>query len=129
MTPARLTVRVATSAGQRQSAVDEWSATIQAADLDVDGLRLALIVEGALAAPSVPPQAEVRLLAPGCVCCIGQLPLQVALTRLLRSFRPTHLLLLLASGEHRAEVRKMLQAAPFAPMLAHSGWFDEDAAR
>jgi hypothetical protein len=47
-------------------------------------------------------------LAAGCVCCIGQLPLKVALIRVLRIERPRSLLLLVAGPEHLPRVRALL---------------------
>jgi hypothetical protein len=44
----------------------------------------------------------------GCVCCMGQVPLRVGLTRMVRALRPDVVLLVLASGEHLARVRALL---------------------
>jgi G3E family GTPase len=85
----------------RQDIVDRWAAD------HADGRR-AVVCEGLFAALVAPPGVSVAHLAPGCVCCVGQLPLRVTLTRLMRSERPDHLLLLLANAEHLPRVRTML---------------------
>jgi len=70
--------------------------------------RRALVVEGLFALPRVPPDVATVRLAPGCVCCIGQLPLRVALMRLVRQHRPEHVLLVLSDLSHRAAVETLI---------------------
>lgn len=68
----------------------------------------AVLAEGLFEPIDLPADIPLVRLAPGCVCCVGQLPLRVALVRLLRQHRPQHLFLLLADAGHLARVRAML---------------------
>lgn len=95
----RATVLVAGPAVQ--TAVDAWlSATVSA--------RRAVFIEGAFARLELPPDVSVTRLAAGCVCCQGQVPLRVGLTRAVRTQRPAELLLVLSQGEHLGRVRALL---------------------
>lgn len=70
--------------------------------------RRAVVMEGLFSLPGVPPDLVTVRLAPGCVCCIGQLPLRVALMRLVRQHRPEHVLLVLSDLSHRAAVETLI---------------------
>ena len=87
--------------GDVQRAVDAWLAA-------TSGSRRAVLIEGAFSALDVPPGVPVTRLGAGCVCCMGQVPLRVGLTRMVRALRPDVVLLVLASGEHLARVRALL---------------------
>ena len=87
--------------GDVQPAVDAWLAATSAS-------RRAILIEGAFSALDVPPGVPVTRMGAGCVCCMGQVPLRVGLTRMVRALRPDAVLLVLASGEHRARVRALL---------------------
>ncbi|MEG1832693.1 MAG: hypothetical protein RR240_05055 [Burkholderiaceae bacterium] len=89
------------AAGDHPRAAREWLSRHAAG-------RRAVIAEGLFAPIDLPPEVSLVRLAPGCVCCIGQLPLRVALLRLVRQQRPEHLLVLLADDAHRDRVRDML---------------------
>lgn len=95
----RATVIVDT--GGVQPAVDAWLAATSAS-------RRAILIEGAFSALDVPPGLPVTRMGAGCVCCMGQVPLRVGLTRMVRALRPDVVLLVLASGEHRARVQALL---------------------
>ena len=95
----RAGVAVATDGLQRH--VDAWLTQ------HPTGVRL-IIVEGALAAIDAPDDVAVTRIATGCVCCLGQVPLRVALVRSVRALRPEHVLLLLASGAHLDRIRALL---------------------
>ena len=60
---------------------------------------------------------HVTRIAPGCLCCDGNLVLRVTLNRLLRQ-RPRRLLIGLASSEHLDQLRSWLQAPPYDQLLA-----------
>lgn len=85
-------------------------------------LRLdsAVILEG-MAASSTPlvstPSLQVVRIAPGCLCCDGNLVLRVTLNRLLRQ-RPRRLYIGLARSEHLDQLRSWLQDAPYDQLLA-----------
>jgi hypothetical protein len=110
MNEVEVTVRVARDAAARQSAFDAWRAAVPAAHSR--GERAAVIVAGALAPLNAPAAVRVESVA-GCFCCVGQVALGVALTRLLRA-RPDRLLLLIASDVHLERVRRLLGEARFA---------------
>ncbi len=80
----------------------------------------AVILEG-LAAGTTPitDLSSVRLvrLAPGCVCCTGNLVLRVTLNRLLRQ-GPERLFIGVASSKHLDQLRSWLQEAPYDQLLA-----------
>jgi G3E family GTPase len=96
----RATIRLAVPAEQ-QAQLDEWLARPSNA-------RRAVIAESGFAPMDAPEDLPLARLAPGCVCCVGQVPLRVTLTRMVRAHRPDELLLLLASAEHLPRVRSLL---------------------
>jgi hypothetical protein len=80
----------------------------------------AIILEGlASGSTPIPDLSSVRLvrLAPGCVCCTGNLVLRVTLNRLLRQ-GPERLFIGVASSEHLDQLRSWLQEAPYDQLLA-----------
>ena len=64
--------------------------------------------KAAFSALDLPPEVPLTRLGAGCVCCLGQVPLRVGLTRMVRSVRPDAVLLVLTHGEHLARVRALL---------------------
>jgi hypothetical protein len=56
-------------------------------------------------------------IAPGCLCCTGNLVLRVTLNRLLRH-PPAQLYISLANAEHVDLLRAMLSGAPYGDLLA-----------
>jgi hypothetical protein len=96
----RVAIRVAAPADQ-QARLDEWLAQATAASR-------AVVAESGFVPLVAPDEVPVARLAPGCVCCAGQLPLRVTLTRLVRAHRPAEILLLLASAEHLPRLRALL---------------------
>ncbi|MES2299500.1 MAG: GTPase [Pseudomonadota bacterium] len=84
----------------------------------------AVIVEGladphgalAACAAALSPAPTIARIAPGCLCCTGNLVLRVTLQRLLRQ-RPPRLFIALASSEHLAQLRLWLSSAPFDAWL------------
>ncbi|MEM8511616.1 hypothetical protein RCH14_000907 [Massilia sp. MP_M2] len=80
----------------------------------------AVILEG-LGVASTPlesgPGLQVMRIAPGCLCCDGNLVLRVTLNRLLRQ-RPRRLFIGLASSEHLDQLRSWLAAPPYDQLLA-----------
>jgi hypothetical protein len=96
----RVAVRVAAPAEQ-QAQIDEWLARPAA------GSR-AVVAESGFVPLAAPDGVALARLAPGCVCCTGQVPLRVTLTRLVRAHRPRDILLLLANDQHLPRVRALL---------------------
>jgi hypothetical protein len=95
-------VRVSPPSAQ-QEALDAWLAG------HAGGPRL-VVAENAFGALAAPDDVPVVRLAAGCVCCIGQVALRVALVRAVRAHRPSAVLLLLASADHLPRVRALLDA-------------------
>jgi len=96
----RAEIRVAAPAEQ-QSELNDWLAR-------ASGGRRAVIAENGFMPLEATDDVAIARLAPGCVCCVGQVPLRVTLTRMLRAQRPDAVLLLLASAEHLSRVRALL---------------------
>ena len=59
---------------------------------------------------------DLHRIAPGCVCCTGNLVLRVTLNRVLRR-RPAQLYIGLASTEHLDQLRSWLQQPPYDQLL------------
>ncbi len=81
--------------------------------------RCAVILEGlpsgaALLAPS--NLLEIHRIAPGCLCCTGNLVLRVTLNRLLRR-PPGRLYIGLATGGHLDQLRSWLLLPPYDQLL------------
>jgi G3E family GTPase len=55
-------------------------------------------------------------IAPGCLCCTGNLVLRVTLNRLLRQ-RPKRLFIGIARSEHLDQLRSWLQSKPYDQLL------------
>ncbi|WEF31100.1 GTPase [Pseudoduganella chitinolytica] len=90
----------------------------------IDGPDTTVILEG-LADPTSPlvdhtaladPPAIVRI-APGCLCCAGNLVLRVTLNRLLRR-PPARLFISLADATHVGQLRAFLSAPPYDSLLS-----------
>ncbi|AXA92469.1 GTPase [Massilia sp. YMA4] len=90
----------------------------------VDEPDTTVIIEG-LADPTSPladsaalatPPAIVRI-APGCLCCAGNLVLRVTLNRLLRR-PPARLFISLADATHVGQLRAFLSASPYDSLLS-----------
>lgn len=80
------------------------------------GSTLAALAVGDLpGAPGVSPPLLFRI-APGCLCCTGNLVLRVTLNRLLRH-PPAQLFISLADASHMGQLRGWLAAAPYDQLL------------
>jgi hypothetical protein len=66
--------------------------------------------------PPRQPQPQVHRIAPGCLCCAGNLVLRVTLNRLLRR-PPAQLFISLADATHVDSLRAMLETAPYDALL------------
>lgn len=98
-------------AGEREAAI--------AAAL-APGAAAAVVLEGLADARSpladAGPAVQVLRIAPGCLCCAGNLVLRVTLNRLLRR-PPAQLFISLANAEHLEQLRGMLSTAPYGELL------------
>ncbi|HTT11702.1 MAG TPA: hypothetical protein VMG60_12485 [Burkholderiaceae bacterium] len=111
---ARLALCVARGKTAQQAAIDAWLRERSDAG---SGARLAVVAEGAFFELVVPPQFALERLAAGCVCCVGLLPLRVTLTRLLRTFRPDRVLLLLADASHVERLQALVASGQLGVTL------------
>ena len=93
---------VAAPSSLQQTALDDWTRR------HPDGRRL-VVAENPFGPLAVPDNISVVRLAAGCVCCIGQVAVRVALVRAVRTHRPDAVLLLLASADHLPRVRALLE--------------------
>ena len=83
------------------------------------GVTAAAILEGLPDPRSIlaaSDSLEVHRIAPGCVCCTGNLVLRVTLNRVLRG-RPARLFIGLANTEHLDQLRSWLQHPPYDQLL------------
>jgi G3E family GTPase len=85
--------------------------------------RTAIIVEGLPAGTDVfdrfidHPNVELVRIAPGCLCCTGNLTMRVSLHRILRH-HPDQLYISLATASHLAEIQRFLSDPPYSNLLA-----------
>jgi hypothetical protein len=85
-------------------------------------LVTALILEGlpdgttALDAFTDISKLQITRIAPGCLCCTGNLTMRVTLNRLLRH-RPARLYISLAAATHLDQLRRFLTDAPYDAWL------------
>jgi hypothetical protein len=102
-------VRGAT-AGAREQAIASRLASGGATAVILEGLpsgNISLVPSSSLA---------IARIAPGCLCCAGNLVLRVTLNRLLRQ-RPSRLFIGVANSEHLDQLRSWLQCAPYDQLL------------
>lgn len=96
--------------------------TAVAAALD-DAVTTALILEGMpdgssrLDVLAMQDTLHVARIAPGCLCCVGNLTLRVTLNRILRH-PPARLYISLADSTHLEQIRSFLSAPPYDTLLA-----------
>lgn len=86
------------------------------------GVVTALILEGlpdgsgTAISPDSASGMLIARIAPGCVCCTGNLTMRVTLNRMLRQ-RPARLFISLAADTHLARIRSFLTKAPYDRLL------------
>lgn len=91
------------AAAEQPAAIEAWLKS------DPNGRR-AILAEAGMQALAVPEDVALVRLMSGCICCIGQVPMRVALVRLLRQRPALDDLLVLVAGEtHLDRVRALLQ--------------------
>lgn len=120
MTPrkAALTLVTGASASVREAAIAE-----RIAATDGPGL-CAVLLEGlpdgrTVLHPHLDPNdlLHVHRIAPGCLCCTGNLVLRVTLNRILR-LQPDLLFIGLATTDHLDQLRSWLQDRPYDQLLS-----------
>jgi G3E family GTPase len=109
-----LTLVTGRSAGSREAAI-----AALLADSHETGAQ-AIILEGLASGLSpladLPPDQTVARIAPGCLCCTGNLVLRVTLNRLLRQ-RPRRIFVGVADSGHLDQLRSWLQSEPYDQLL------------
>ena len=109
-----LTLVTGPAAAAREAAI-----AAHLSDLHEDGAQ-AIILEGLASGNSplddlLPGQTLARI-APGCLCCTGNLVLRVTLNRLLRQ-RPRRIFIGVADSEHLDQLRSWLESEPYDQLL------------
>ncbi len=82
--------------------------------------KTALILEGLPAGTAARfedgPQLLQKRIAPGCLCCTGNLTLRVTLNRLLRQ-KPQEIYISLANDAHIEQLKEFLRSPPYDGLL------------
>ncbi|MDR3479395.1 MAG: GTPase [Burkholderiaceae bacterium] len=68
---------------------------------------------------------QIIRIAPGCMCCVGNLTLRVTLNRLLRK-PPSRLFIAIADSTHLKQIRAFLTQEPYDAFLTLSDHIDVD---
>ncbi|PHV19841.1 GTPase [Janthinobacterium sp. BJB446] len=118
--PTPLTLVSGGRAAGREAAIAQALPPDQPAAVILEGLAdgngiLADLAEQVSPSPSFPLQ--LLRIAPGCLCCSGNLVLRVTLNRLLRH-PPARLFISLADASHIEQLRTWLNASPYDALLA-----------
>ena len=115
--PVTVTLVTGASAAAREQAIFDQ---LKLSNLHQNGAKSAVILEGL--APgnspldSLPADVLFARIAPGCLCCTGNLVLRVTLNRMLRQ-HPERLFIGVARSEHLDQLRSWLQAEPYDQLL------------
>ena len=108
-------------ASDREAAIAQALPPQQANAVILEGLAdgNSILADLADLAEQTSPPAGLQLLriAPGCLCCSGNLVLRVTLNRLLRH-PPAHLFISLADATHIEQLRSWIAASPYDAWLA-----------
>jgi hypothetical protein len=80
------------------------------------GIILEGLAPGSSPLEALPPHIHLARIAPGCLCCTGNLVLRVTLNRMLRQ-RPERLFIGVARSEHLDQLRSWLQSEPYDQLL------------
>jgi len=107
------TIVTGPGAGRREAAI---AALIDPAGEGATAVILEGLPDGTLLLDASPTLLLARI-APGCLCCAGNLVMRVTLNRLLRQ-HPTRLFIGLASGEHLGQLRSWLSSSPYDQLLS-----------
>ncbi|MCC7645092.1 MULTISPECIES: GTPase [unclassified Janthinobacterium] len=118
--PTPLTLVSGGRAAGREAAIAQALQPGHATAVILEGLAdgnaiLADLAEQTSPSPSFPLQ--LLRIAPGCLCCSGNLVLRVTLNRLLRH-PPARLFISLADASHIEQLRTWLTASPYDVLLA-----------
>lgn len=118
--PTPLTLVSGGRAAGREAAIAQALAPDEPAAVILEGLADGNAILADLAgqaSPSPPFPLQLLRIAPGCLCCSGNLVLRVTLNRLLRH-PPARLFISLADATHIEQLRAWLTASPYDILLA-----------
>lgn len=118
--PTLLTLVSGGRAGEREAAIAAALLPGQSTAVILEGLASgnSMLAELAEARPVTDTSPlQVLRIAPGCLCCSGNLVLRVTLNRLLRQ-PPARLFISLADATHIEQLRSWLSASPYDGWLA-----------
>ena len=118
--PTPLTLVSGGRAAEREAAIAQALQPDQATAVILEGLADGNAILADLAGQTSPPPSfplQLLRIAPGCLCCSGNLVLRVTLNRLLRH-PPAHLFISLADASHIEQLRTWLTASPYDVLLA-----------
>jgi len=115
--PVTTTLVTGSSAEARERAIHEQ---LSLSNLHRNGAISAVILEGLASGTSpldaLPAHVLRARIAPGCLCCAGNLVLRVTLNRMLRQ-RPERLFIGVARSEHLDQLRSWLESEPYDQLL------------
>ncbi|HTD03792.1 GTPase [Undibacterium sp.] len=95
----------------RETAIaDRFASRPRSASVKVEVILEGLPAGQAVLNPS--PSLHIQRIAPGCMCCIGNLAMRVTLNRVLRR-RPGLLAISVAGSEHLDNIRQFLSQPPY----------------
>jgi G3E family GTPase len=101
------------------AAAREAAIAAHLSDVHEDGAQ-AIILEGLASGVSplddLPSSQTLARIAPGCLCCTGNLVLRVTLNRLLRQ-RPRRIFIGVADSGHLDQLRSWLRSEPYDQLL------------
>ena len=104
--------------GEREASIAQVLLPEQPSAVILEGLADGNSILADLAEHTAPPAVlQLLRIAPGCLCCSGNLVLRVTLNRLLRH-PPAHLFISLADATHIEQLRSWLAASPYDAWLA-----------
>jgi hypothetical protein len=122
----RVTLVTGACAAARETAIAAALRSDAFTSAPIIGGTVALILEGLPSGQSEhaaildphhnPLLAQAARIAPGCLCCIGNLTLKVTLNRILRH-PPQRLYISLASATHIGQLRAFLSNPPYDSLL------------
>ena len=116
----RLTLVSGGRAIEREAAIAQAWMPEEATAVILEGMATGNSILADLAeqiSPSSSLPLQLLRIAPGCLCCSGNLVLRVTLNRLLRH-PPAHLFISLADATHIEQLRTWLSASPYDVWLA-----------
>ena len=117
--PTPLTLVSGGRAAEREAAIAQALAPDQPTAVILEGLADGNAILADLAEqspPSLSSPLQLLRIAPGCLCCSGNLVLRVTLNRLLRH-PPARLFISLADASHIEQLRTWLTASPYDALL------------